>query len=129
MDDNTQQALAAIAGGNAAQNIAQYSQINSLPADGAIPIRTGIYLLSKAGVGAYTLAAPVAGDVGKTLTLIATTNNAHVVTSAAANIGDGTAGLNTTLTFAAFIGASVTLICNAANQWVTDAIVAVTPAP
>lgn len=102
----------------------------SLAVDGAIPLgQDATILLTKGTAGAYTLAAPSAAQVGRKLTLIAGSNAAHVVTSAAANIGDGTTGLNTTLTFAAFIGASVVIQANAANQWVVLALVAVTPAP
>lgn len=50
-------------------------------ADGAITIKSGVVMLTKAGVAAMTLAAPTAGtDDGKELTIIAATAQAHTVT-------------------------------------------------
>lgn len=119
--------LAGTVGGSAA--LALGMNVTTIPGDGAIPIdKDGTYLLTKGSAAAITLAAPVAASVGRRIKVIAGSNFAHVVTSAAANIGDGTTGLNTTMTFAAFIGASFEIVCNAANQWVTTALVAVTPA-
>jgi len=107
-------------------NIARAPRI--IPGDGACPVDADrTIVLTKATAAAITLAQP--GVVGRRLTIIAGTNAAHVVTSAAANIGDGTTGLNTTLTFAAFIGASVTLVSLTTTSWAVESIVAVTPAP
>lgn len=82
--------------------------------DGAIAITSSVARLTKAGVGAYTLAAPGAGDEGLILTIISQSDNAHVVT-ATNLIDDGvTGGAKDTATFAAFTGASITLM--AINQ-------------
>ena len=59
-------------------------------ANGAITIKDGFVMLTKAGVAAMTLAAPTAGtDDGKELTIIATTGNAHTVTIAGGLNGAG----------------------------------------
>lgn len=128
MNTDEASALASTVGALLAQNLGM--NVVTIPGDGAIPIdRDGTYLLTKGSAAAITLAAPAAAAVGRRIKVIAGSNFAHVVTSAAANIGDGTAGLNTTMTFAALIGASFEIVCNAANQWVTTALVQVTPAP
>lgn len=78
--------------------------------DGAVTFTKSLALLTKAGVGAYTLAAPGAGDDGLVLTIMNTNANAHVVTTVNL-INDGVTGSpQDTLTFAAFAGASVTLV-------------------
>lgn len=66
--------------------------------------------LTKATAGAYTLAAPGAGNVGNRLVISAGTAAAHVVTVT------GLAGGNT-LTFTAAIGASCELIAHSATVW------------
>jgi hypothetical protein len=94
--------------------------------DGAISVLDGIALLTKAGVGAYTLAAP-ARD-GQRLTIIARTANAHVVT-ATGLIDDGiTGGSKTTMTFTGgFVGESIELV-SYGGKWnvVAKNVVAVT---
>ncbi len=76
-------------------------------ASGAIGIKEGTVFLTKAGVAAMTLAAPVAGvDDGKILTVITTTANAHTITFAA----NGLNGNKTTITFGAVVGNQVELI-------------------
>jgi len=53
-------------------------------ADGAITIKEGTIIISKAGVAALTLADPTAtADDGKKLTIISVTANAHTVSNAA----------------------------------------------
>lgn len=77
--------------------------------DGAITIKTGVGILTKATAGAYTLAAPTNED-GVELTLVAGTAAAHVVT-ATGLINDGvTGGAKDTATFGAFVGAAITLV-------------------
>lgn len=79
-------------------------------ADGAITISPGTAKLSKAGVGAYTLAAPSAGQEGTRLVITSSSANAHVVT-ATGLIEDGvTGGAKNTATFAAFAGATIELV-------------------
>lgn len=76
-------------------------------ADGAISPTAKVAVLSKAGVGAYTLAA---GADGAHLYITSTTANAHVVT-ATSLINDGVTGApHSTLTFAAFPGATIHLV-------------------
>jgi hypothetical protein len=59
-------------------------------ANGAITIKHGLVVLTKAGVAAMTLAAPTSGtDDGKMLYIIATTGNAHTVTIANGLSGAG----------------------------------------
>lgn len=76
--------------------------------------------LTKATAGTdYTLVAPGAANVGKTLRITSTTAAAHVVTAT------GLLG-GTTLTFAAAIGNGVTLFAVSATQWRIDSNVGVT---
>jgi len=81
-------------------------------ADIALTIAPGTVVLTKATAGAYTLAAPAAGDDGLIMRIIAGTAAAHVVT-ATGLIEDGvTGGSKNTLTMAAFIGAGVIIEAN-----------------
>jgi hypothetical protein len=85
--------------------------ITAYSSNGALSKSAGVAKLSKAGVGAYTLAAPTdVTDDGLILIITSTTANAHVVT-ATGLIEDGvTGGSKNTATFAAFAGASITLM-------------------
>lgn len=77
--------------------------------DGAIGKQAGTALLTKAGVGAFTLAAPTADEEGTILNIINQTANAHVIT-ATNLLDDGvTGGAKDTATFGAFVGAAITL--------------------
>lgn len=68
----------------------------ALAASGAIGLKLGTLYITKAGVAALTLAAPVVGtDDGKVLYIVDTTGHAHTVTSPA----DGINGVDDTLTF------------------------------
>lgn len=81
----------------------------AMAADGAITIGAGTVVFTKAGVVAATLAAPTAGQAGTRMTFIAGTANAHVIT-ATGLLDDGvTGGSKDLATFAAFVGASLTL--------------------
>jgi hypothetical protein len=91
-----------------------------LTASGAIPQPPnaqgarlpGVYVITKAGVAALTLAAPVAGaDDGVELLIFSTTAFAHTITTpAAGDIQDGNAsGFNTVMTFNAHKGANCIL--------------------
>jgi hypothetical protein len=80
-------------------------------ADGAItvPPHTATVLIDKGSAAALTLAAPAKDQDGLTLTIISVTPYAHVVT-ATTLVADGVSGSpHTTMTFAAFKGASITL--------------------
>lgn len=96
----------------------------SYAANGAIAANfSHVALLTKAGVGAYTLAAPARDGIE--LEIISRTANAHVVT-ATSLIDDGvTGGSKTTATFAAFAGASMVLR-SAGGKWNTRSLKAVT---
>jgi hypothetical protein len=78
--------------------------------DGAISIAAQITRLTKGSAAAMTLAAPTAAQEGTVLMITAGSAFAHVVT-ATSLIQDGvTGGAKTTMTFAAFVGATITLI-------------------
>lgn len=79
-------------------------------ANGAInPSLPGRRLITKAGVAALTLAAPVSGlDDGKLIQFFSTTANAHTIT-ATGLLKTGSAAVNVA-TFGAFPGASLTLM-------------------
>ena len=87
------------------------------PANGAITIQDGLHELTKAGVGAYTLAAPTAAQVGTQLIITSTTANAHVVTATGLLDNGVTGGSKNTATFAAFPGATITLIAIDDLKW------------
>ena len=74
--------------GNLSGAVKRPVQVGS--ANGAITIKDGFVVLTKAGVAAMTLADPTATtDDGKELTVIATTANAHTVTIAGGLNGVG----------------------------------------
>lgn len=81
-----------------------------LSADGAVlPKVAATYVITKAGVAVLTLAAPTATtDDGKVITITSNTANAHTLT-ATGLFQTGTATVNLA-TFAAFAGASITLM-------------------
>ncbi len=95
--------------------------------DGAITIASGIKFLTKAGVAAMTVAAPSSQD-GTRMTIISDSDNAHVVTFTGGTLLDGTTGANTTATFAAFKGASITVVARG-TTWYVESLNAVTCAP
>ena len=77
--------------------------------DGAITIANSTVVLTKGSAAAITLAAPTAAQAGTTIQIIAGSAFAHVVT-ATGLIDDGvTGGGKNTATFAAFVGAAITL--------------------
>ena len=79
--------------------------VQDASADGAITIKSGAVIITKAGVCALTLADPVAGtDNGKQLNIYSTTAQAHTVTIAG--------GLN-----GAGAGADVGTFTAAAGNW------------
>lgn len=88
----------------------QSSTPQTLSSNGAIPSHVGhTYVITKAGVLADTLAAPTAGaDDGIEITLTSNTANAHTLT-ATGLLQTGSASVNVA-TFAAFAGASLTLM-------------------
>jgi hypothetical protein len=83
--------------------------VASAAGDGAITITPGTVKITKGSAAALTLAAPTAAQEGTFLTITSQTAFAHVVT-ATSLLGDGVSGSpHTTATFAAFIGATITL--------------------
>lgn len=59
-------------------------------ADGALTLKSGVAILTKATAGAYTLAAPAATtDGGKILYIVASTAQAHTVTQATPGFNGG----------------------------------------
>lgn len=78
--------------------------------DGPIPILSGIVKLTKGSAAAMTLAAPNAVQEGIELTLTNGSAFAHIITSTG-NLQNGvTGGAKSTMTMAAFIGATITLL-------------------
>lgn len=91
--------------------------VTTIAGDGAITIKSGIIVMTKGSAAAITLAAPTLAQVGTRLTIYAGSAFAHVVT-ATALIDDGvTGGSKTTATFAAFVGATLTLIAAQVGKW------------
>jgi hypothetical protein len=83
------------------------------PANGALGPYSGTAFLTKAGVGVYTLAAPVAGtDDGKVLHIQSTTANAHTVTTPATVLN----GVSHIATFGGAIGDNIVLKA-AGGKW------------
>lgn len=75
--------------------------------DGALTKTSGVKRLTKGSAGAYSLAAPTANEEGTEVTIVNQTAFAHVVT-ATGLIDDGvTGGSKNTMTFGAFVGASI----------------------
>lgn len=88
------------------------------------PHVTARYVITKAGVAALTLAAPLAGsEDGTLIELLSTTAFAHTVTTVAL-LKTGTANTNV-LTYAAFGGASVILQAYQ-GKWYLSSATAVT---
>ncbi len=86
------------------------ASVTDYSANGAITIASGIVTLSKAGVNAMTVAAPTAGQAGTRMTIISLTDNAHTVTFPTNVLNDGTTGINELATYAAFAGATMTIV-------------------
>jgi len=97
------------------------SAVTAYSADGAITKASGVALLTKAGVGAYTLALPTATTQdGMTIVLTSTTANAHVVTCANGFWAGETGGPFDKVTLAAFPGSSATLVAYQALWYVVS---------
>lgn len=95
--------------------------------DGAIDPTVGVASLTKGSAGAYTLAAPTAAQEGLELRITADSAFAHVVT-ATGLLNDGvTGGAKNAATFAAFVGAFVTLYAHNL-KWSVESLKAVTVA-
>ena len=88
--------------------------------DGAISPDVGVASITKGTAAAATLAAPGAGNVGKSLLIYAGSAAAHVVTITGLTTND-------TLTFGGAIGDSVLLYAASATLWVLVSVYNVTP--
>lgn len=99
--------------------------LTPLAASGAVPPSvTATYVVTKAGVAALTLAAPVVTtDDGKEITITSNTANAHTLT-ATGLFQCGTASVNLA-TFAAQAGAGLTLVAYQ-GKWNVVASVGIT---
>jgi hypothetical protein len=85
------------------------SQLATLAASGAVPVAGNTFVITKAGVAALTLAAPVVGTQdGLKMTITSNTAFAHTLT-ATGLFQTGTATVNLA-TFAAFAGATIDLM-------------------
>ena len=102
-------------------------KVTTISGDGAVTIASGIVQLTKGSAAAITVAAPSSQD-GTRITIVSNSDFAHVVTFTGGTLLDGTTGANTTATFAAFKGASITVIASGAT-WLVESINAVTAAP
>lgn len=96
----------------------------AITTNGALSVSSGNYVITKAGVEAMTLAAPVAGaQDGMTIIISSTTANAHTLT-ATGLLQTGTASVNLA-TFAAQAGAG--LVLRAYNgKWIVVSSVGIT---
>jgi hypothetical protein len=90
--------------------------------NGAIGIKDGFVPLTKAGVAAMTLAAPVATvDDGKILRIVATTANAHTVTQASDGFNGAGAGSDVA-TFGGAVGDKLVVIAYQAKWYILDSL-------
>lgn len=97
-------------------------------ASGAITIAPGTVVITKTGsLAAMTLAAPTAAQNGLILTVTSSTAFAHTVTATGLFDDGVTGGSKTTATFAAFAGASMTIMAYE-GKWHTLSLKAVTVA-
>lgn len=79
-------------------------------ADGAIAVKQGVVVITKATAAALTLAAPTAGtDDGKILRIVSTTAAAHTVTNASPGF-NGAGASGDVATFGAAIGNAMEVV-------------------
>lgn len=95
-----------------------------LTSDGAITIASGVVLIEKVSIAALTIAAPSSQDETR-ITIESNSDFAHIVTFTGSTLLDGTTGANITATFAAFKGASITVIARGAF-WLVESLNQVT---
>lgn len=114
VDVSTRDAASSRDGGERTITVAELSkaqnQTTDYATDGAIAVASGTAKLTKGSAGAYTLAAPTADQEGTRLVITSGSAYAHVVTSTD-KIEDGvTGGAKDTMTFGAFVGATIELL-------------------
>lgn len=101
--------------------------VQFLTTNAALPVATGNYLITKAGILSDTLAAPTAGvQDGIVITFASTTANAHVITCPSGIIENGATADRTSATLAAVPGASITLMSYNGKWYVLSFIGTVT---
>lgn len=94
--------------------------VTTITGDGAIAVATGLVVLTKGSAAAITMTAPTAAQIGTRTTVVAGSAFAHVIT-ATGLIDDGiTGGSKSTMTFAAFIGASITLVVAQVGKYAVE---------
>lgn len=104
--------------------------LTTISGDGAVDIsEDAVVVLTKGSAAAITVAAPTGQNIGRRIKLIAGSDFAHVVTFTGTTLGDGTTGLNTTWTSAAFMGSSLTVRAISATRWAVESFNLGTIAP
>jgi hypothetical protein len=97
----------------------------TLSSSGTLTPSSGVKVVTTGSAATYAVATATEGTE---MTIISNSDFAHVFTFTGSTLLDGTTGANSTATFAAFKGASITVI-STGSTWLTKSIVAVTPAP
>lgn len=82
----------------------------TVSADGAIPIETGVTAITKGSAAALTIAAPTTAQDGTVISIVSSTAYAHVVTFTGGTLVNGTYAAKTTATYAAYVGAGIRII-------------------
>ncbi len=102
----------------------------ALASDQAIPIdEDRTFNVTKGSAGAFSVAAPGAKNIGRRLVFLTGTDFAHVFTFTGTTLEDGTTGLNSTWTSAAFAGSSLVVCARSATRWAVEAFNLGTIAP
>lgn len=100
----------ATAGALVCDTLIAQTVVTTISGDAAATIAAGTVKLTKGSAAAITLAAPTAAQEGTIMYFVSNSAFAHVIT-ATGLIDDGiTGGSKNTATFAAFAGASITLM-------------------
>lgn len=87
-------------------------------ASGAVAKTSSYDVITKTGsLAALTLAAPTAAEAGLVKVITSTTAFAHTVTATGLFDNGVTGGSKNTATFAAFAGASMTIMATASGKW------------
>ena len=85
-------------------------KVTTLDDDGAITIESGVVVLTKGSAAAMTIAAPSAAQDGTTITIVAGSSFAHVITGTNLFWAGETGGPFNKITTAAFKGSSATIV-------------------
>lgn len=87
-----------------------YDTVTLVSADGAVTPAPGVYIVTKAGVCAMTLAAPAAAQDGMTMNIISKTAYAHTITATGLLENGAAASPYDVATFSVYTGAGMSLI-------------------